>query len=182
MNVASPLCSTFLICSLDQSPARARPFFPWTKKVYPWGVPPIMSFRPRHLHALPLHQSDPWADSPKRVALLLFGSFRTVQSTRSVWWTLSKRSCSTLCPLRFSFTCCKRSGTFLSERRVWAPYSGGAPSMRWLVWPSCCPGITTVPAPWIMKSIVAKWLVSHIAFLLPVLGSIPSLVPFFLGS
>ena len=33
MNVASPLCSALLICSLDQSPTRARPFFNGKKSV-----------------------------------------------------------------------------------------------------------------------------------------------------
>ena len=33
MNVASPLCSTLFICSLDQSPTHARPFFHGQKSV-----------------------------------------------------------------------------------------------------------------------------------------------------
>ena len=37
-------------------------------KVYPSGVPPKMSFRPRHLHVMPLHQSGSQEDSLKRVA------------------------------------------------------------------------------------------------------------------
>lgn len=52
--------------------------------------------------------------------------------------------------------------------------------MSWLVCPAHCPGITPLPAPWIAKSIVAKWPVSHAIFLLPGLGSIPSLILFFL--
>ena len=75
---------------MDQSPTRARTFFPWTKKVYPWwwwgggwGVPPIVSFRPRHPHVIPLHQSTPWSDSLKHVALPVFHSFRTVQPSSS---------------------------------------------------------------------------------------------------
>ena len=39
-------------------------------KVYPWGVPPIVSFRSRHPHVMPLHQSAPWVDSVKHAALL----------------------------------------------------------------------------------------------------------------
>ena len=39
MNVASPLCSTLFICSLDQSPPRARTFCPWTKKCTHGGYP-----------------------------------------------------------------------------------------------------------------------------------------------
>ena len=38
------------------------------EKVYPLGVPPIMSFRPRHLHVMPLHQSGSQEDSLKHVA------------------------------------------------------------------------------------------------------------------
>ena len=53
---------------MDQLPTRARTFFPWTKKVYPWGVPPIVSFRPRDPHVIPLHQSTPWDDSKTRRA------------------------------------------------------------------------------------------------------------------
>ena len=68
---------------MDQSPTRARTFFPWTKKVYPWGVPPIVSFRPRHPHVIPLYQSTPWDDSLKHVALLVFHSFHTVQPSCS---------------------------------------------------------------------------------------------------
>ena len=41
------------------------------KKVYPWGVPPIVSFRSRHPHVMPLHQSAPWGDCLKHVALLV---------------------------------------------------------------------------------------------------------------
>ena len=51
--------------------------------MYPWGVPPIVSFRPRHPHVMPLHQSDPWDDSLKHVVLLVFPSFLTVQSSCS---------------------------------------------------------------------------------------------------
>ena len=53
---------------MDQLPTRARTFFPRTKKVYPWGVPPIVSFRPRDPHVIPLHQSTPWDDSKTRRA------------------------------------------------------------------------------------------------------------------
>ena len=38
------------------------------EKVYPLGVPPIMSFRPRHLHVMPLHKSGSQEDSLKHVA------------------------------------------------------------------------------------------------------------------
>ena len=38
------------------------------EKVYPLGVPPIKSFRPRHLHVMPLHQSGSQEDSLERVA------------------------------------------------------------------------------------------------------------------
>ena len=41
-------------------------------KSVPIGVPPIVSFRPRHPHEMPLLQSDPWDDSLKHVALLVF--------------------------------------------------------------------------------------------------------------
>ena len=68
---------------MDQSSTRARTFFPWTKKVYTWGVPPILSFRPRDPHVIPLHQSAPWDDSLKHVALLFFHSFRTAQPSCS---------------------------------------------------------------------------------------------------
>ena len=40
------------------------------EKVYPWGLPPRVSFRPRHPHVLPLHQSASWVDSVKHAALL----------------------------------------------------------------------------------------------------------------
>ena len=41
------------------------------KKVYPWGVPPRVSFRSRHPRVMPLHQSAPWANSVKHEALLV---------------------------------------------------------------------------------------------------------------
>ena len=68
---------------MEQSPTRARTFFPWTKKEYPWGVTPIVSFRPHDPHVIPLHQSTPWDDSLKHVALLVFYSFRTAQPSYS---------------------------------------------------------------------------------------------------
>ena len=68
MNVASPLCSTLFICSLDQSPPRARTIEPGTTKVYPWEVPPRMSCRSLHPHVMPLQQSAPRVDSLKYVA------------------------------------------------------------------------------------------------------------------
>ena len=44
---------------------------PWSmdEKVYPWGVRPRVSFRSRHPHVIPLHQSAPWVDSVKHAAL-----------------------------------------------------------------------------------------------------------------
>ena len=80
-----------------------------------------MSFRPRHLHVMPLHQSGSQEDSLKRVA----------------------------------------------------------PRMRWLVWPNSSRGITPLPARSIMKSIVAKWLASRVAFFIDRTESLPSLIPFF---
>ena len=68
MNVASPLCSTLFICSLDQSPTRARTLFHRRKKVYPWGVPPRVSSRVQSPHAMSLHQSAPLVDSLNHVA------------------------------------------------------------------------------------------------------------------
>ena len=50
---------TFFIWFLDQWPTRARTFCPWPKKVYPWGVPPRVSFRSHSPHAMSLHQSAP---------------------------------------------------------------------------------------------------------------------------
>ena len=50
---------TLFIWFLDQWPTRARTFCPWTKKVYPWGVPPRVSFRSHSLHVMSLHQSAP---------------------------------------------------------------------------------------------------------------------------
>ena len=58
-------------------------FFPWTKKVYTWGLPPIVSLRPRDPHVIPLHQSILWDDSLKHVALLVFHSFSTAQPSCS---------------------------------------------------------------------------------------------------
>ena len=55
------------------------------EKMFPWGVPPIMSFHPRHPHVIALHQSAPWVDSLKHVTLQVFGSFHTVQSRCSRW-------------------------------------------------------------------------------------------------
>ena len=39
------------------------------EKVYPWGVPPRVSFRSRPPHVMPLHQSAPWVDSVKHASL-----------------------------------------------------------------------------------------------------------------
>ena len=50
---------TLFIWFLDQLPTRARTFCPWTKKVYPWGVPPRVSFRSHSSHVMSLHQSAP---------------------------------------------------------------------------------------------------------------------------
>ena len=91
------------------------------EKVYPLGVPPIMSFRPRHLHVMPLHKSGSQEDSLKHVA----------------------------------------------------------PRMRWLVWSNSSRGITPLPARSIMKSIVAKWLASRVAFFIDRTEPFPSLIPFF---
>ena len=68
MNVASPLCSTLIICSLDQSPTRARTWGFKPKKVYPWGVPPRVSSRVQSPHVMSLHQSAPLVDSLNHVA------------------------------------------------------------------------------------------------------------------
>ena len=53
------------------------------EKSVPMGLPPIVSFRPRDPHVIPLHQSNPWDDSLKQVALLVFQSFRTAQPSCS---------------------------------------------------------------------------------------------------
>ena len=37
--------------------------------MYPWGVPPRVSFRSRPPHLMPFHQSAPWVDSVKHAAL-----------------------------------------------------------------------------------------------------------------
>ena len=47
MIVASPLCSASLIQIHGLIAYSRQDFFPWKKKVYPWGVPPIVSFPPR---------------------------------------------------------------------------------------------------------------------------------------
>ena len=81
MNVVSPLCSPLFICSLDQSPTRARTWGSKPKKVYPWGVPPRVSSRVQSPHVMSLHQSAPLVDSLNHV-------------TRSVWAHSTLISCT----------------------------------------------------------------------------------------
>ena len=38
------------------------------KKVYPWGVPPRVSFHVQYPHVMALHQSDPLVESLNHVA------------------------------------------------------------------------------------------------------------------
>ena len=49
---------------MDQSPTRVRTFFPGQKKVYPWGAPPIVSFRPRD--SFPPISSLGWLSKTRR--------------------------------------------------------------------------------------------------------------------
>jgi len=68
MQMTSPLCSTLLVPNPGPITSSRQAFFFMDEKVYPWGVPPIMSFRPRHPHVMPLHQSGSQEDSLKHVA------------------------------------------------------------------------------------------------------------------
>ena len=52
--------------------------------------------------------------------------------------------------------------------------------MRCTVYPERGHGMTLSPGLWIMKCIVAEWLVSHVAFVFHGPGRVPSLIPFFL--
>ena len=52
--------------------------------------------------------------------------------------------------------------------------------MRCTVYPERGHGMTLSPGLWIMKCIVAEWLVSHVAFVFHGTGRVPSLIPFFL--
>ena len=71
MKVTSPLRVPLLILIPLPITHSRQDFFPRTKKVYPWGVPPRVSFPPRHPHVMPLHQSAPWVDSVKQAAPLV---------------------------------------------------------------------------------------------------------------
>ena len=57
---------------LGPIPSSRQDLFSMDKKVYPWGVPPRVSFRSCHPHVMPLHQSAHWVDSPKHEALLVW--------------------------------------------------------------------------------------------------------------
>ena len=67
------------------------------EKVYPWGLPPIVSFRLRRLHVIPLYQSGSREDSLKHGVLLVFHSFLTDQPSHSRWLRRWKLSFSRLC-------------------------------------------------------------------------------------
>ena len=99
MNVASPLCSTLFIYSLDQSPPRARTFFYRRKKVYPWGVPPRVSSRVQSPHVMSLHQSAPLTDSLNHVARPVLAHFNLI-SVAVQDGELATIDCAVLCAHR----------------------------------------------------------------------------------
>ena len=148
---------------MDQWPTHAGRFS-MDEKVYPWGLPPIVSFRPRHLHVIPLYQSGSREDSLKHAALLVFHSFLTDQPSHSRWLRRWKLSFSRLCNSWFFLVCWKRCGTFPWESRVWAPCSGEAAQIRWPVCHARCHGMTLSSEHWIARCIAVKWLVNLIAF------------------
>ena len=83
MNVASPLCSTLFICSLNQLPPRARTFCPWTKKCTHGGYHLECPFG----HVIPRDASPPVSslgELCKTRGSPSFGSFRPVQSSCEV--------------------------------------------------------------------------------------------------
>ena len=71
MKVTSPLRAPFLILIPPPITSLRQDLLSMDEKVYPWGVPPRVSFRSRHPHVKPLHQSAPWVDSVKHAALLV---------------------------------------------------------------------------------------------------------------
>ena len=145
MNVASPLCSTLIICSLDQSPTRARTWGFKPKKVYPWGVPPRVSSR---VQSPPRDVSPPISSSrwfSKSRCALRVGSFHFVQCCCSRWWA----RCSPLCCTPYQSPCCSKCWRFSITSRwvtnVSAPSSDAAPMRNWGIGPKRCRGTTLSP-------------------------------------
>ena len=71
MNVTSPLRCSLLILISGPFASSRQDLLSMDKKVYPWGVPPRVSFWSRPPHVMPLHQSAPWVNSVKHAALLV---------------------------------------------------------------------------------------------------------------
>ena len=69
----SDLSAPFRLINPHPGPITYSRQDPWSmdKKVYPWGVPPRMSFRSHSPHVMPLHRSAPWVDSLKHAAHLV---------------------------------------------------------------------------------------------------------------
>ena len=67
LSAARPLINPYSSTDHPLAPG----LFSLDEKSVPMGLPPRVSFRPRHPHVMPRHQSAPWVDSVKQAALLV---------------------------------------------------------------------------------------------------------------
>ena len=80
MKVTSPLRAPLIILIPPPITHSRQDLFSLDEKVYPWGVPPRVSFRSRHPHVMPLHQSAPWVWLIPLCSVSLFNMVKSLQA------------------------------------------------------------------------------------------------------